>query len=137
VASVSHLPYLMSVALIRHLGRERAWRETASLAAGGFAYTTHLSDSDPQMFFDVARTNRDSIVRRLDLYINELEDLRSAIQGDAPELKAMFEEARQLHQDWLAGRAQGQAAEGDNPLPTTKSMLTGSLFGRFGRNDKS
>lgn len=137
VASVSHLPYIMSVALIRHLGRERAWRETASLAAGGFAYTTHLTDSDPQMFFDIARTNRDSIVRRLDLYINELESLREAIRAESPALKATFEEARQLHQDWLAGRAQGQAAEGENPLPTTKSMLTGSLFGRFGRTDRT
>ena len=32
------------------------------------------------------------------------------------------------------GRAQGQPAEGENPLPTTRSMLTGSLFGRFGRD---
>ena len=136
VASVSHLPYLMSVALIRHLGRERSWRETASLAAGGFAYSTHLSDSDPRMFADIVRTNRDNIVRRLDLYIAELEALRQAIAGDSPELKAQFEEARTLHQDWLAGRAQGHSAEGENPLPTTRSMLTGSLFGRFGR-DKS
>ena len=136
VASVSHLPYLMSVALIRHLGRERSWRETASLAAGGFAYSTHLSDSDPRMFADIVRTNRDNIVRRLDLYIAELEALRQAIADDSPELKAQFEEARTLHQDWLAGRAQGHSAEGENPLPTTRSMLTGSLFGRFGR-DKS
>ena len=136
VASVSHLPYLMSVALIRHLGRERSWRETASLAAGGFAYSTHLSDSDPRMFADIVRTNRDNIARRLELYIAELEALRQAIAGDSPELKAQFEEARTLHQDWLAGRAQGHSAEGENPLPTTRSMLTGSLFGRFGR-DKS
>ena len=136
VASVSHLPYLMSVALIRHLGRERSWRETASLAAGGFAYSTHLSDSDPRMFADIVRTNRDNIARRLDLYIAELEALRQAIADDSPELKAQFEEARTLHQDWLAGRAQGHSAEGENPLPTTRSMLTGSLFGRFGR-DKS
>jgi prephenate dehydrogenase len=134
VASVSHLPYLMSVAFIRHLGRERSWRETASVAAGGFAYSTHLSDSDPQMFADIVRTNRDNIARRLDLYIAELEALRESIAADSPELKAQFEEARALHQDWLAGRAQGQAAEGDNPLPTTRSMLTGSLFGRFGRD---
>ena len=133
VASVSHLPYLMSVALIRHLGNERSWRETASLAAGGFAYSTHLSDSDPQMFFDIARTNRENIGRRLDLYIDELLALRDAIASDNPEVKAMFEQARTLHQDWLAGRAQGQNAEGDNPLPSTRSMLTGSLFGRFGR----
>jgi prephenate dehydrogenase len=136
VASVSHLPYLMSVALIRHLGRERSWRETASLAAGGFAYTTHLTDSDPQMFADIVRTNKDNLVRRIDLYIRELDSLRDLIQADSPDVKSAFEEARQLHQDWLAGRAQGQAAEGDNPLPTTRSMLTGSLFGRFGRNEK-
>jgi len=133
VASVSHLPYLMSVALIGHLGREKSWRETASLAAGGFAYATHLTDSDPQMFADIMRTNRDNITRRLDLYIAELEALRDAIASDGPDLKETFVRAQTLHQDWLAGRAQGQASEGENPLPTTRSMLTGSLFGRFGR----
>jgi prephenate dehydrogenase len=137
VASVSHLPYLISVALIRHLGNERSWRETASLAAGGFAYTTHLTDSDPQMFFDIMRTNRDNITRRLDLYINELLALRELIGAERPELKAAFEQARTFHQDWLSGRAQGNtAAEGENPLPTTRSMLTGSLFGGLGRREK-
>src|SRR5579859_1325814 len=99
VASVSHLPYLMSVALIGHLGRERSWRETASLAAGGFAYTTHLTDSDPQMFADIVRTNRENIARRLDLYIDELISLRDAIAADAPDLKEVFSKAQALHQD--------------------------------------
>ncbi len=134
VASVSHLPYLMSVGLIGHLGREKSWRETASLAAGGFAYATHLSDSDPQMFADIMRTNRDNVVRRLDLYIDDLSGLRDAIASDDPGLKDQFARAQALHQDWLAGRAQGQVSESDNPLPTTRSMLTGSLFGRFGRD---
>jgi prephenate dehydrogenase len=134
VASVSHLPYLMSVALIGHLGRERSWRETASLAAGGFAYATHLSDSDPQMFADVVRTNRDNLTRRIDLYIQELESLRAAIAADDAGIKAVFDQARALHQDWLAGRAQGLVSESDNPLPSTRSMLAGSLFGRFGRD---
>jgi prephenate dehydrogenase len=133
VASVSHLPYLLSVALIGHLGRERSWRETASLAAGGFAYATHLTDSDPQMFADIVRTNRDNIARRLDMFIDELSGLRDAIASESPDLKEQFDRARSLHQDWLAGRAQGQTSEGENPLLTTRSMLTGSLFGRFGR----
>jgi prephenate dehydrogenase len=135
VASVSHLPYVMSVALIRHLGTENSWRETASVAAGGFAYATHLSDSDPQMFVDIVRSNRENIARRIGLFMDELESLRVAILADDPGLKARFEQARQLHQDWLSGRAQGRAAEGENPLPTTRSMLTGSLFGRIGRGD--
>jgi prephenate dehydrogenase len=137
VASVSHLPYLLAVALIGHLGRERSWRETASLAAGGFAYATHLADSDPQMFFDIARSNRDNLVRRIDLFMDELASLREAVAADDAGLKQLFEQARTLHQDWLAGRAQGHAAaEGENPLPTTRSMLTGSLFGRFGSRDR-
>ena len=109
VASVSHLPYLMSVALIGHLGRERSWRETASLAAGGFAYATHLTDSDPQMFFDIVRTNRDNIVRRLDLYMDELHRhaRRDRRRRPGPE-GALRPRAAALHQDWLAGRAQGQ-----------------------------
>jgi len=66
------------------------------LAAGGFAYATHLTDSDPQMFADIMRTNRDNIARRLDLYIAELEAMRDAIAADSPALKAHFEEARAL-----------------------------------------
>src|SRR5437667_445702 len=116
VASVSHLPYLMSVGLIGHLGREKSWRETASLAAGGFAYTTHLADSDPQMFADIMRTNRDNVARRLDLFIAELESLRDAIAADSPGLKEQFLRAQHLHQDWPGGRAQGQPSESETPL---------------------
>src|SRR5262249_50573551 len=96
VASGSHLPYFMSVSLISHLGGERWWRETASLAAGGFAYATHLTDSDPQMFADIARTNRDNLVRRLDLYMDELAALREAIATDSPDLKERFAKAQAL-----------------------------------------
>jgi prephenate dehydrogenase len=133
VAAVSHLPYLMSVALISHLGREGSWRETASLAAGGFAYATHLSDSDPRMFADIVRTNRESITRRLELYIAELRALRDAIANDQPELKERFEKARALHTEWLSGKAQAPSQDDDTPLPSTRSLLTGSLFGRWGR----
>jgi len=132
VAAVSHLPYLMAVALIAHLGREGSWRETASLAAGGFAYGTHLTDSDPRMFADIVRTNSASIVRRLDLYLAELRSLRDKIAENDPEVKETFDRARELHNDWLAGRAQGAAAESDNPLPTSRSLLTGNLLGRWG-----
>ncbi len=133
VAAISHLPYLMSVALIDHLGSERSWRETASLAAGGFAYTTHLSDSDPQMFADIARTNRDNIVRRLDRYTAALTDLREAIASDDAGLKERFERARSLHQDWLSGRAQGTTEESAGEMPSKGSMVAGSLFGRWGK----
>ena len=134
VASVSHLPYFMSVALISHLGKEASWRETASLAASGFAYATHLSDTDPQMFADVARTNRENIVRRIDLYVNELLSLRDAIAEGDPNLKQRLEEARSIHQDWVSGRAQGVDANTGVPIPTTRSFITTALLGNLARD---
>lgn len=136
VAAVSHLPYLLSVALIGHLGAERSWRETATVAAGGFAYGTHLTESDPLMFADIVRTNRDSLVRRLDRYIAELESLRDEIQSDDPGLKSRFERARQLHREWLSGRAQGLAGDGSE-LPSSRQMLMGGLLGRLGGDRES
>ena len=138
VASVSHLPYLLSVALVGHLGTEPGWREAASLAAGGFAYASHLSDSDPQMYADVAKTNREHLLRRLDLYIDELTSLREAIAAEDPQLKQRFERARDFHQDWLHGKAQaGGQTEPATELPSNRQMLVGGLFGNFGRNDKN
>lgn len=133
VAAISHLPYLMSVALIGHLGAEKSWRETASLAAGGFAYSTHLTESDPTMFVDIARSNRQNIARRIDRYIAELEALRDLVeQEDAAGLRQRFERARALHQDWLSGRAQGLTSSGESAVPSGRSMMTGGLLGRWG-----
>jgi len=61
--------------------------------------------------------------------------LLDAIRADDPEITTAFQPRRALPQASLAGRAQGQVAEGENALPTTRSMLTGSLFGRFGRGN--
>jgi prephenate dehydrogenase len=136
VAAVSHLPYLMSVALIGHLGGERSWRESASLAAGGFAYATHLSDSDPQMFADIARTNRENVVLRIDRYIEALTSLRDAIAADDPGLKQRLEQARALHQDWLSGRAQCLTPEAGAELPSNRSLLAGGLLGGLGADTR-
>ena len=136
-AAVSHLPYLQSVALISQVGSERSWRESASVAATGFAYATHLTDSDPQMWTDVVRTNRANVVRRIDGLIRELEILRDAIERDEPGVKEHFERARALHQDWLAGRAQGTAGEKGSEMPNTRSMITGGLFGRWGEKKEA
>lgn len=101
VASISHLPYLMAIGLVAHLGREPGWREAATLAAGGFRYASHLSDSDPRMFADISATNRDNLVRRLDSYLAELHSLRDAIAAGDPGLRERYEQARNIHQDWL------------------------------------
>jgi hypothetical protein len=88
------------------------------------------------MFADIGRTNRENIVRRIDLYIEALASLRDAIAADDPGLKQRLEQARTLHQDWLSGRAQGIATDSGSELPSNRSLLAGGLLGGLGTDTR-
>jgi prephenate dehydrogenase len=67
VAAISHLPYLVSNSLAFCTPLE-----AAPLAASGFASTTRLAVSSPDMMMDVLETNKDSILEALRGYRNRL-----------------------------------------------------------------
>lgn len=131
-AAVSHLPYVQAVALMHQVGGERSWRESASVAATNFAYATHLVDHDPEIWSDVLLTNRENVVRRIDGLIQQLEILRGLVENGEGDLQPRLARARALHQDWLAGRAQGTTADQGSEMPNTRSMISGGLFGKWG-----
>lgn len=126
VAAISHLPYLASVAIVNAVAGGQGWREAATLAAGGFATASHLTESDPQMFTDICLTNRDAIIWQLDRLVAELQKLRAAVAAGDPGIKAILELAQQRHRDWLSGKA----AEGGETPPAldTEAMRPQSLF---------
>lgn len=127
VAAVSDLPYLASVAIMNSAATGRGWREAATLAAGGFASATHLSESDPRTFADICLTNREAVVRQIDALVEELNGLRRRIEAGDEAIQQTFAEAQQRHREWLSGRA----AEGGEPAPQTldtSSVRPGSLF---------
>lgn len=67
VAAVSHLPYLVSAALMGQ-SDENHWPVSAS----GFRDTTRLAGTDPRMIFDVLMTNREAVLAGLQAYQREL-----------------------------------------------------------------
>ena len=72
VAVASHLPYLISAALIHRaadMGDERLWPVSAS----GFQDSTRLAGSDPRMMLDILLTNRDAVLSQLTQYKADLE----------------------------------------------------------------
>ena len=132
VAAVSHLPYLVSVAIVNAVAAERSWRESATLAAGGFATASHLSESDPQMFADILMTNRDSVLRQIDHFAEQLSTLRGAVERGDEGIKRLLGHAQLRHREWLSGRA----AEGSERPPAVdvsdlkpQNMLLGSRLG--------
>lgn len=87
VATTSHLPYLLAVALMDTLGEigakdERIYR----LAADGFRDTSRLAGSGVTMMLDILLTNRSQICQKADLFSRSLTHLLSALQKEDEEI---------------------------------------------------
>ena len=123
VAGVSHLPYILSSALMRSVASDRGWREARTVAAGGFATATHLAEGDPRMFADICLTNGDQVIRQIDRLADELASIRSAIERSDESIYDRFNESQRLHREWLAARDADQA-----PSFSTQDMKPQSLF---------
>jgi prephenate dehydrogenase len=124
VASISHLPYVVSTAVMRIAATDRGWREAKTIAAGGFATATHLTDGDPRMFADICLTNREQVSRQISRLIDELDDLRAAVERGDEAIYDRFVAARDMHDEWLAGRSADESA----PTYNTADLKPSSLF---------
>lgn len=100
VASVSHLPYLASVALMNTLTEDDTWSEALSLAASGFRDTTRLAAGNPVMHRDICLTNSSSIVSWLDKYIASLQMLREHVAAHDQQIDKIFSQAQQERLQW-------------------------------------
>ncbi len=104
-AAVSHLPHLLSFALVHDL----AVRDDAAIffdfAASGFRDFTRIAASHPEMWRDICLANRLSLLDELGRYEAQLHELRLALQAnDAQRLEAIFALARTARRDWGAGK---------------------------------
>ena len=124
VASISHLPYLVSTAVMRIAATDRGWREAKTIAAGGFATATHLTDADPRMFADICLTNREQVTRQINRMIDELMDLRDVVERGDEGIYDRFVATRQMHDEWLAGRS----ADESTPTYSAADLKPSSLF---------
>jgi prephenate dehydrogenase len=105
-AAVSHLPHLLSFALVHDL----AVRENSALyfafAASGFRDFTRIAASHPEMWRDICLANRVALLEELDRYRAQLDELRDALQrGDGVALEQTFDIARSARRNWAEGKA--------------------------------
>lgn len=100
-AAVSHLPHLLSFALVHDLA-QRANRDLLlSFAASGFRDFTRIAASSPEMWRDICMANRDALLGELGSYMQELETIHEALaEGDASKLQQIFSLAREVRGNW-------------------------------------
>jgi prephenate dehydrogenase len=134
VAGVSHLPFLLSTALVELASGSPGWKEMAPLAATGFRDISRLASGDPEMHRDVCMTNRVAITRWLDDAARLLLDIRDQIEsGEGEKLLAIFERAREAREQWLGSRPNLRPGEDSFENISGTSVERPSLFGRLGR----
>ena len=97
-ACVSHLPHVVSAALVNLLARSDDEEETMKrIAAGGFKDLTRISSSSPAMWRQISVLNQKQLSKLLDDYIRILQDAKKMIdRSDAEGLTRFFETARAL-----------------------------------------
>ena len=107
VAAASHLPFMMSVALMGTASKSANWDDIAQLASSGFSDLSRLASGDPVMHRDICVTNPEPIVAWMDSYIRELYELRNMLAkegGPDPDaVHEVFEEAMHARARWKAG----------------------------------
>lgn len=104
-AAVSHLPHLLSFALVHDLAQRENREEFFRFAASGFRDFTRIAASHPEMWRDICIANREALLGELEQYQRQLEELRQAlIAGDAARLQEVFDEARTIRRAWAEGK---------------------------------
>ena len=95
VASVSHLPQLVSVSLINATGLKDSGINFFDYAAGGFRDMTRIASSDFNIWEPIIRNNGKNIVQAIDNFIFGLEQIKKSVEKeDLKAIAAKFESAR-------------------------------------------
>jgi len=105
VSRSSHLPHVLAAQLVNYvLGPTRS-KDQALLCANGFRDTTRIASGLPEMWRDIALSNRENVIRELAGFIDHLEALRTALEkGDSQAIDQFFTEAKKRRDAWQGQR---------------------------------
>ncbi len=106
-SAVSHLPHVLSYALVEMIASRDDAEELFSFAASGFRDFTRIAGSSPEMWRDICFANSEQLLRDIDAYQRALAVLAEHIRsGDWQALEAVFAAAANARNAWVAGSKQ-------------------------------
>lgn len=101
VAGVSHLPFLLSAALVASTASGLSWERMKKLAASGYRDLTRLASGSPEVNAQICLTNQQAILRWIDKFIDELQRYRQLVDSGSNQLEEALAEANKLRKEWL------------------------------------
>ncbi len=83
-SATSHLPYLISIALVNSIVNNRR-KQLSNFLGGAFRDATRVAVSSPEVMGDILFSNRKNIIKSLSRFVNSLEDYRKLLQSGGQE----------------------------------------------------
>jgi len=100
-AAVSHLPHLLSFALVHDLAQRDNCDLLLSFAASGFRDFTRIATSSPEMWRDISLANRDALMREVKQYSEGLNVVYQALENnDSAKLEEIFRLSSEIRGSW-------------------------------------
>jgi prephenate dehydrogenase len=100
-AAVSHLPHLLSFALMNAVHDQPRGKEFLSLAGPGFRDFTRIAASDPKVWRDILLANRDELLAQSQLFQAQLQAFEALMtSGDAQALETQIAQASATRALW-------------------------------------
>ena len=125
MATVSHLPQLVATTVMNMAadrGKEHAG--LLALAAGGFRDVTRVAASNPDIWLDICRDNKDAIAAALGETANRLLIMRDLVQReDSAGLEAVLAAARAARRSLPGKAVEGDVYEIRIPVPDRPGVL--------------
>jgi prephenate dehydrogenase len=101
VSRTSHLPHVVAATLANLVLNPRNPKTQSQLCANGFRDTTRIASGSPEMWRDIALSNRKNLARSLDAFISELQKFQRALkQSDSKSISKFFETAKARRDNW-------------------------------------
>ena len=141
VGAVSHLPFVLSIAMTRAVSTDPAWRDMQQLSASGFRDVSRLAGGSAEMHRDICVTNREAVTRWIAEAVDELQHIGSLVAAGTDEadetLLRVFEEARDARAQWATkSRRDGSLIQDTNEELVDFSVggqISQLVFGSFFR----
>ena len=101
VAGISHLPIVLSAALVSLTTKNPSWLKMSKLAASGYRDLTRLASGNPEVNSSICLSNKESIINWVDEFRQELERYRQLVAKGDKRLEQALTEANKAREEWL------------------------------------
>lgn len=106
-AAVSHLPHLLSFALMNAISGQPQGKDYLSLAGPGFRDFSRIAASDAKMWRDVLLSNREELLTQLKIFQHSLQALELMIaSGNSEALEGLIDQASLTRAKWRMAQNQ-------------------------------